>query len=553
MTARDPLRHGGYQRKTCLTKKVSKTSTASNIKMNEEEDLADLVYKTSKTATARAATAKKKKRMTTAVSASTGRRTSTRKRSSVTQDDEAPIDRPTKKRKKRAVSKKDNFPDNSQKARRKVDWFKYAKICSAEGCTKQAQKGGVCIRHGAKVKRCSSEGCTNQAQNGGVCIRHGAKRYKCSSEGCTNFAKRGGVCYRHGAMPKLCSSEGCTNPAINGEVCVKHGAKVVQYCRGVCTNQAQNQGDLVYAGLRHPKELTALSGLEHLKQSILSLMNEIQSQAFCHFVETNGLILPVVDSNFQVQDSRLFQSFVEEAQLALEKGEECGIGIAFHGTAECNIAPILREGLDPTKRRGQKHGPGEYFSPRPTLPIRFCRGGRQVLIFLVIYEPRDIRTKDIIVVNNTHRQLPIGTISFANTTSNAKAAADSFYEHVNELVQEKNKKEMIAREARSKEKIIRLLISGEYFAASDVYNNVCKNGSPSKVWADEVSLYVYDHIRNEEQICVYFPGLPSRPKEAAYVSSLNVVKCEEEAVQAREKYEKVASTACLHSYGRYSK
>ena len=51
-------------------------------------------------------------------------------------------------------------------------------------------------------------------------------------------------------------------------------------------------------------------------------MNEIQSQAFCHFVETNGLILPVVDSNFQVQDSRLFQSFVQEAQLVLEKGED---------------------------------------------------------------------------------------------------------------------------------------------------------------------------------------------------------------------------------------
>eukprot|EP00984_Skeletonema_dohrnii_P024947 scaffold14090_cov83-Skeletonema_dohrnii-CCMP3373.AAC.3 len=39
------------------------------------------------------------------------------------------------------------------------------------------ESGGVCIRHGAQVKRklCSSEGRTNQAQRGGVCIRHGAK------------------------------------------------------------------------------------------------------------------------------------------------------------------------------------------------------------------------------------------------------------------------------------------------------------------------------------------------------------------------------------------
>eukprot|EP00984_Skeletonema_dohrnii_P019892 scaffold9608_cov119-Skeletonema_dohrnii-CCMP3373.AAC.2 len=40
----------------------------------------------------------------------------------------------------------------------------YRKKCSADGCTKFVQSGGVCVRHGAKVKRCSHEGCTNQAQ-----------------------------------------------------------------------------------------------------------------------------------------------------------------------------------------------------------------------------------------------------------------------------------------------------------------------------------------------------------------------------------------------------
>eukprot|EP00986_Skeletonema_menzelii_P016768 scaffold15845_cov97-Skeletonema_menzelii.AAC.1 len=37
-------------------------------------------------------------------------------------------------------------------------------------------QGGVCIKHGAKIKRCSSEGCTNQAKRGGMCMRHGAYR-----------------------------------------------------------------------------------------------------------------------------------------------------------------------------------------------------------------------------------------------------------------------------------------------------------------------------------------------------------------------------------------
>ena len=55
---------------------------------------------------------------------------------------------------------------------------KIRKKCSAEGCTNQVQKGGVCKAHGAEVKRCSFEECTNQAQKEGVCITHGAKREK---------------------------------------------------------------------------------------------------------------------------------------------------------------------------------------------------------------------------------------------------------------------------------------------------------------------------------------------------------------------------------------
>eukprot|EP00986_Skeletonema_menzelii_P009149 scaffold4081_cov145-Skeletonema_menzelii.AAC.4 len=97
--------------------------------------------------------------------------------------------------------------------------------CRSEGCTNQAQQGGVCVKHGAKVKRCSSEGCTNKAVKGGVCVKHGAKVKRCSSEGCTNNAAKGGACIRHGAKVKLCSSEGCNNMALKGGVCWRHGAK----------------------------------------------------------------------------------------------------------------------------------------------------------------------------------------------------------------------------------------------------------------------------------------------------------------------------------------
>ena len=62
-------------------------------------------------------------------------------------------------------------------------------------------KGGVCIRHGAMVKRCSVDGCMNGVIKGGVCRRHGAKVKvkQCSSDGCTNNVQRRGVCRRHGA------------------------------------------------------------------------------------------------------------------------------------------------------------------------------------------------------------------------------------------------------------------------------------------------------------------------------------------------------------------
>jgi hypothetical protein len=52
------------------------------------------------------------------------------------------------------------------------------KRCSSMGCANQAQKGGVCITHGAKMNRCSFEGCTKQAQKGGVCCRHRSESIK---------------------------------------------------------------------------------------------------------------------------------------------------------------------------------------------------------------------------------------------------------------------------------------------------------------------------------------------------------------------------------------
>eukprot|EP00984_Skeletonema_dohrnii_P025707 scaffold14875_cov71-Skeletonema_dohrnii-CCMP3373.AAC.3 len=115
---------------------------------------------------------------------------------------------------------------------------KYRYECRVDDCTNHAQKGGVCIRHGATVKQCSVGNCTNNALKGGVCHRHGAQRNLCSREGCTNHAKKGGLCRRHGAMHNRCSVVECNHKVVKGGVCVRHGAKVERkLCSvGDCTN-----------------------------------------------------------------------------------------------------------------------------------------------------------------------------------------------------------------------------------------------------------------------------------------------------------------------------
>ena len=137
------------------------------------------------------------------------------------------------------------------------------KRCSFEGCTNQVVKAGVCVPHGAKVKRCTHhEGCTNQVVKRGVCITHGAKQKQCSHEGCTKQARSGVVtgdvpsktqqdlchAWRNSkeTLMHLCRvlKVGCTNIVVKGGVCITHGAKVDRKrCNfKKCTSYAQKGG-----------------------------------------------------------------------------------------------------------------------------------------------------------------------------------------------------------------------------------------------------------------------------------------------------------------------
>ena len=85
-------------------------------------------------------------------------------------------------------------------------------------------------------------------------------------------------------------------------------------------------------------------------------------------------------------------------------------------------------------------------------------------------------------------------------------------------------KERIAKECRSKEKIIRLILENEYLAASDIYKLTCDaHKGPSKLWADEISAYVRDHLRDPEMVEIYFPNLPPRPFSTVDLDTLIVI------------------------------
>ena len=61
-----------------------------------------------------------------------------------------------------------------------------------EQSVQQKQEGGVCVRHGAEVKKCNHEGCNNIVIKGGVCqkarLTAQMKTYKtCNQEVCANY------------------------------------------------------------------------------------------------------------------------------------------------------------------------------------------------------------------------------------------------------------------------------------------------------------------------------------------------------------------------------
>ena len=102
----------------------------------------------------------------------------------------------------------------------------------------------------------------------------------------------------------------------------------------------------------------------------------------------------------------------------------------WHGTAGSNIADICENGFDPSKRRGQAHGPGEYFSPNSNFSDGYSHadasGCKRMLLCSVLPGPHTQKAdENIVVVNNPADRrlsycLPVCVVTYSTTSEHLR-------------------------------------------------------------------------------------------------------------------------------------
>lgn len=88
-------------------------------------------------------------------------------------------------------------------------------------------------------------------------------------------------------------------------------------------------------------------------------------------------------------------------------------GFPRHRRGECR-RHLPRDGLDPNWRSGQAMGPGEYFGEQATTSLTYCKGGRKMLVFLVLLDPSGVTAtgQGVTVIHKPEFQLPIAVVTF---------------------------------------------------------------------------------------------------------------------------------------------
>lgn len=212
------------------------------------------------------------------------------------------------------------------------------------------------------------------------------------------------------------------------------------------------------------------------------------------------------------------------------------LGLVFHGTREENVLSILKNGLDANLRQGQAYGPGEYFATSPTTAVSYCKGGKQMVVFVVIIPVRTGKSSNApesyVVVNNNDHHLAIGTLCFDSVDSTVLAESEAKRQAFLKLSKEVLEKSRVKKEAETKALIMKHLIANNIDWASEIY--VKKGLLLGHTSRSEIAWYANSKL-DEDVVEAYFPHLPEPIEKEATVQSLDVAaKVEQEAATKLE-------------------
>jgi len=287
------------------------------------------------------------------------------------------------------------------------------------------------------------------------------------------------------------------------------------------------------------------SGIGGTDAIIKRFHNDCQSRGFTDLCKDFGFLDATFHPNTHILHSnnvskRKFSASIASDSSELEQRSAC-LGVVFHGTHARNIKSILEDGLDVNKRMSQAYGPGEYFSMKPGTSVGYCKGGLEMLVFVVVLPPASAREKpscpaDYVVVDNNGHQLPLGVLKFTSVDEKVESRSHTRRKNFLDLCMEVRLKTKIKEEAEIKAAIIKKIIMEDMESAAKIYEN--KNLLLTELSRKEVSWYVHQNM-NKDVIPAFFLNLPNPMSvdENERVELHKVENAVEEEQEAKDRLE----------------
>jgi hypothetical protein len=157
---------------------------------------------------------------------------------------------------------------------------------------------------------------------------------------------------------------------------------------------------------------------------------------------------------------------------------------------------------------------GEYFGVEPGISTAYCRGGKKMIVFIVVVPLKTgaaaadaaMHTEscpfwNMVVVQTAEHQLPLGILSFASVCPKALQRSTVAQQKLQQLSLELRK----ASSAKVKAKIIQTYIQHSI----DVAGELCVMNKDFLCDTSKMEISMYLHsVEDEDVISYYFPDLP---------------------------------------------